>query len=123
MALFGNFGDKLLGNMGENIWKGLTNKDTIGLNLITGGAYGILTGQAKTASDTMKDFKYRNGGKAAEQEMIKTKEAAGLAATQQAQSEFEKSSKLASMAYASGGSNLQSFTNKSQTKKSILGSF
>ena len=124
MALFGKFGDKLIGNFAENIWKGITNKDTIGLNLVTGGGYGILTGNLKTTKETVGDYQYRNGGKQAEQEMIKSQEAAGLAATQQAQQEFEKNSKLAGMAYGlGGGSNMQSFTNKAQTKKSILGSF
>lgn len=118
------FFDKFAGNFLENQWKALTDPKNIVPNLLTGGMYGGAKANLKTLGETNKDYQYRNSGKQAEQEMLKSKEAAGLAATQQAQQEFDKNSKLASMAYgAGGGTNLQSFTNKSQTKKSILGSF
>lgn len=119
-----SFWSKLGGNYAENMWKGLTNSKDIVPNILTGGMYGATKAQLKTAGEANKDYQYRNGGKQAEQEMIKSQEAAGLSATQQAQEEFQKNSKLAGMAYGlGGGSNMQSFTNKAQTKKSILGSF
>jgi hypothetical protein len=119
-----SFWSKFAGNSLENTYKSFTDPKNIIPNLLTGGLYSTTKANLKTAGETNKDFQYRNGGKAAEQEMIKSKEAAKLAATQQAQDEFQKNSKLAGMAYgASGGSNMQSFTNRSQNKKSILGSF
>jgi hypothetical protein len=119
-----SFWSKFAGNALENQFKALVNSKDFAPNLLTGGLYGTAKATLKTSGETFKDFQYRNGGKSAEQEMLRSQEAVGLAAAQQAKQEFDKTSKLASMAYgAGGGMNLQSFTNKSQTKKSILGSF
>jgi hypothetical protein len=117
------FWDKFVGNLAENTWKGLTKKEDIIPNLLTGGLYGVTKVQLKTGGETLQDYQQRNGGNAAEKAMRQSQEAMNLSATQQAQAEFEKGSKAAGMAYASGGSNMQSFTNRSQNKKSILGSF
>jgi len=56
-------------------------------------------------------------------EAEKTKIQAEKQAKMDKENYFQGTSALAKAAYASGGSNMQSFTNRSQNKKSILGSF
>ena len=87
----------------------------------------IMTAGIKPAVDTAvqrgEKYKKANVTNPLNAQAAKSKEYEDMLSSQQAQRELADRSTLASASYGMGGSNMQSFTNKSSGKKSILGSF
>lgn len=109
MAFFDDFAD--VGGMFSKLW-GTSKK-------LQKAAPAMVTGDAGDSMDTALGIV---GG---ETQNEKTNRLNAKAAKEEADLRFGKASKLAGLSYGltSGGSNLQSLTNQTQKKKSILGNF